>query len=129
MQCSCGLDCEEAAIIDGSDGTVLPLPLPGGEGKPNDFHVAIGAGDLRALQFETDSNLLGIPNVADGRTLYFVLNGHAWQALGAVPTSGLGATLGSCEGSFGDATLETIDFQLTTKRIKRSNPSRSPGDS
>ena len=91
VQWGCGVDCMEAAVIDITDGAVLALPtLRDGDERPG-FRVPTGSGDLRSLRFQTGSRLLGIPNVADGKVYFYVLNGHRWTYLRSEVSSEPGA--------------------------------------
>ena len=112
VQWSCGLDCSEAAVIDIQDGTVLALPLPSANEHPHDFRIETGPGDLRNLRFKTDSYLLGIPNVVDGKVHYYVLNGHTWKDLQSASQQGIQAMLTASRGFFGDPSLAVITLHL-----------------
>jgi hypothetical protein len=81
VQWGCGSDCMQAAIIDTRDGTVLAPPVLPGETPGPGFLLPTGSADMRTLQFNTSSRLLGIPSRKDGLTCYFALKGHSWQLL------------------------------------------------
>jgi hypothetical protein len=79
VQWGCGLDCMEAALIDTRDGSVLKLPVTPGFEPGSSFQLPTGSGDLRTLQFRTDSRLLGIPSRRDGFTYYFTWEERHWR--------------------------------------------------
>ncbi len=84
VQWGCGSNCMQAAIIDARDGTVLSPPqLPGMEKSASTFSLPTGSVDLRTLRFRTNSRLLGIPNVGDGKIYFFALNRHSWKFIGS----------------------------------------------
>ena len=83
VQWGCGTSCMNGALIDANTGAVLRLPrIPGAE----QTGFAIPTIDMQSLLFRTDSRLLGVENVADSETWYFVLEGGRWRFLRKVPT-------------------------------------------
>lgn len=85
VQWGCGSNCMEAALIDANTGNVLRLPqVPGGEQQG--FEIPTGSVDFRALQFRTNSRLLGVPNIGDSFTYYYLLEQGHWRFLKMLPT-------------------------------------------
>ena len=86
VQWSCGLNCDEAAVINARNGRVFPLPrIPGTYDTPQGFIVPTDKGDLRAIQFRTSSRLIGIPYVRDGMTYWYSLT-RGWNLIGKTRT-------------------------------------------
>ena len=78
VQWGCGSNCMRAALVDGRDGTVLPLPGDPGE---TTFVVPTGSADMRSLEFRWNSRLLAEPHGSDGLTYMYILEGHRWRFL------------------------------------------------
>jgi hypothetical protein len=83
VQWGCGTSCMYGALIDANTGQVLRLPhIPGAE--QTGFHIPTV--DLQSLRFRTNSLLLGVDNVSDSQTYYYVLEPKGWRFLKKLPT-------------------------------------------
>ena len=83
VQWGCGSSCMEGALIDANTGQVFRLPqIPGAE----QAIFRIPTIDLQSLLFRTNSRLLGVENIGDSQTYYYVLEHGRWHFLKKLPT-------------------------------------------
>jgi hypothetical protein len=83
VQWGCGTSCMYGALIDANTGKVFRLPqIPGAE----QTGFKIPTIDLRSLLFRTNSRLLGVENIGDSQTYYYVLVHGQWRFLKKLPT-------------------------------------------
>lgn len=83
VQWGCGTTCMSGALINANTGQILRLPqIPGAE----QTGFQIPTVDLQSLRFRTNSLLLGMDNVSDSQTYYYVLQPEGWRFLGKLPT-------------------------------------------
>ena len=78
VQWGCGTACMDGALIDANTGQISRLPQIPGAGQTS-FHIPTI--DLQSLLFRTSSRLLGVENVGDSYTYYYVLEHGQWRFL------------------------------------------------